>query len=218
MGSAVSSLMGGGGGGLLGAVGGIVGGMFGGPIGAAIGQAVGNMLQEAVGDAVKDGTQQLQQEHGMPSFVADLVKQAVNQTLDGLRDNSVPAETQQAAQDHFGTDMRGVKDAVQKDFVNEVLAARGQQGSEDNGGGGWLQAIAKAMGKTLGDKAGKMVELSQKMSANSSSGNDKAKAQEFNNDMTQFQATGQEYSMLNSVFSTAIKALGEALSAMARKQ
>lgn len=36
--------------------------------------------------------------------------------------------------------------------------------------------------------------------------------------MTQFQATSQEYSMLNNVFSTAIKALGESLSSMARKQ
>src|SRR5687768_3365566 len=211
MGSALNSVMGGGGGGLLSSIGGIVGGIFGGPIGAMIGSAIGNMLQGAVGDAVKDGATELQQEHGMPKFLADLIKQTVDQTIAGLKDKNTSPEADQAAQDHFGADIRDIKNEVQKDFVNEVLAARCQQGNEDNGGGGWLQAIAKAMGKTLGDKAGKMVELSQKMSANSSSGDDKAKAQEFNNDMTQFQATGQEYSMLNSVFSTAIKAIGEAL-------
>ena len=43
-------------------------------------------------------------------------------------------------------------------------------------------------------------------------------AREFNETMTKFQATSQEYSMLNNVFSTAIKALGESLSSMARKQ
>ncbi len=36
--------------------------------------------------------------------------------------------------------------------------------------------------------------------------------------MTEFQATSQEYSMLNNTFSTAIKALGESLGSMARKQ
>src|SRR5262245_3192899 len=98
MGSALNSVMGGsGGGGILGAVGGIVGGIFGGPIGAMIGQAIGNMLQQAIGDATKGAVDQLQKEHGLPKFLADEIKQKVDEVLGQLK-NNVPQDAQQAAQ------------------------------------------------------------------------------------------------------------------------
>jgi hypothetical protein len=223
MSGALNSVMGGGGGGLLGAVGGIVGGMFGGPIGAMIGQALGNMVQDAIGDAMKDGVSQLQQEHGMPKFLADPLKQAIDEALAPLRQR-VDAQAQDAAQEGFGGAVKGLKDDMQQEFVGEVVRQRANGSGEDegDGSGGWLQAIAKAMGKTLGEKAGRLVELSDEMSnLNQKTGDteqDKENANIFNQKMTEFQATSQEYSMLNSVFSTAVKALGEALSAMARKQ
>jgi uncharacterized protein involved in exopolysaccharide biosynthesis len=103
------------------------------------------------------------------------------------------------------------------------------------------------MGEHLGNKAAEMVSLTEQMTeldkgsaaitkkvadagqnvdAGKSKGGDLAAAQsadqanarKFNMLMTQFQATSQEYSMLNNTFSSAIKALGEALSSMARKQ
>lgn len=236
MGSALNSVMGGGGGGLLGAVGGIVGGIFGGPIGAMIGQAIGNMLQEAIGEAVKGAVTELQQEHGMPKFLADLVKHKVDDVIGQLRNNDVPAEAQEAAQGRYGDAMHQFKSEFQQNLVRAVLDGMGGEESKTRGkggkggaaaGGGWLQAIARAMGNTLGDKAAEMVRLSNKMSelnekkaglgAKDTHGNEQ-NAQEFNQTMTQFQATSQEYSMLNNVFSTAIKQLGEALSSMARKQ
>jgi len=113
--------------------------------------------------------------------------------------------------------------------ANLGTVTAGNLSIQSDGAGGWLQAIAKAMGQALGDKAKHLVELSSKMTdlqqAKSTATDPKVKqeedgknAQEFNKTMTEFQATGQEYSMLNSVFSTAIKSLGEALSSMARKQ
>lgn len=226
MGSALNSVVGGGGsGGILGAVGGIVGGIFGGPIGAMIGQAVGNLLQQAIGDALKGTVDHMQQEHGMPKFLADEVKQKIDEVIAGLRNNNVPAEAEQAAQGEFGADVDAVAQEFQQNLTRSLLeSGAAEEGKGGKGGGGWLQAIAKAMGQTLGAKAAKMVELSDKMSelqSKSGSGNvedDKKNANEFNQTMTEFQATSQEYSMLNNVFSTAIKALGEALSTMARKQ
>jgi hypothetical protein len=232
MGSALNSVVGGGGGGLLGSIGGIVGGIFGGPIGAMIGQAVGNLLQEAIGGAVKDTVDHLQKEHGMPKFLGDMIKDKVNEVIGGLKDKNVPAEAEDAAQQHFGNDLQRFQQEFQQNLTRNVLEALGGEetkgkGKGGGGGGGWLQAIAKAMGQTLGDKAAEMVRLSNKMSElNEAKGSidkddtqaNEQNAREFNETMTKFQATGQEYSMLNNVFSTAIKALGEALSTMARKQ
>jgi hypothetical protein len=226
--------MGGSGGGLLGAVGGIVGGIFGGPIGAMIGQAIGNMLQEAIGDALKGAVTQLQKEHGMPGFLADLVRNKADEVIGGLRNNNVPADAQHAAQEHFGDAIAQFQSEFQQNLVKSILQEMGGEEGKASGkgggktaGGGWLQAIARAMGNTLGDKAAEMVRLSNKMSElNEAKGQiskddtqaNEANAREFNQTMTQFQATSQEYSMLNNVFSTAIKALGESLSSMARKQ
>jgi hypothetical protein len=233
MGSALNSVVGGGGGGgIFGAIGGIVGGIFGGPIGAMIGQAIGNMLQQAVGDAVKDTVDHLQKEHGMPKFLGDLVKDKVDEVIGGLKDKNVSPEADDAAKQHFGNDMQRFQQEFQQNLTRNVLEALGGEetkgkGKGGGGGGGWLQAIAKAMGQTLGDKAAEMVRLSNKMSElNEAKGSidkedtqaNEQNAREFNETMTKFQATGQEYSMLNNVFSTAIKALGEALSTMARKQ
>ena len=234
MGSALNSVVGGGNGGILGAIGGIVGGIFGGPIGAMIGQAVGNMLQKAVGDAVKDTVDQMHKEHDMPKFLAEAIKDKVDEVIGKLQDKNVPAQAQDAAQQHFGADMQRFQQEFQQNLARNVLDSLGSEEGKGNakggkgaGGGGWLQAIARAMGQTLGDKAAEMVRLSNKMSElNEAKGSidaddtqaNEQNAREFNETMTKFQATGQEYSMLNNVFSTAIKALGEALSTMARKQ
>lgn len=247
MSGALNSVLGGsGGGGLLGAIGGIVGGAFGGPIGAMIGQAVGNLLQKEVGQAINEGVNDLQQNHGMPKFVGDQIKSTTAQTLAGLRDNSVPADVESAAQQQFGSALTQFRNDFKDEWVASVLSQRGSE-SEGGGGRGWLQAIAKAMGQTLGQKAQDMVRLSGEMSALSdkrsantasyaaenggrkgeqattvgdaiSSRQDQDNAMQFNKLMTEFQATSQEYSLLNNTFTTAIKALGEALGSMARKQ
>ncbi|RTL36325.1 MAG: hypothetical protein EKK53_23190 [Burkholderiales bacterium] len=262
MGSAVSSIFGGGGaGGILGAVGGIVGGIFGGPIGSMIGQAVGNLLNQAIGQAFNQAIDTLVHDHGMPKFLGDEVKAKAGEALGGLLNPDVSHEATNAARDQFGASINEFRQNLAADMTDRILANLGkkaasgdQAGTVGKGGkaagGGWLQAIAAAMGAALGDKAAEMVSLSEKMTAlNNKSAEtsktlqdtataagadpksqvkaaaaktaesaDQKNARDFNLAMTQFQATSQEYSMLNNVFSTAIKALGESLSSMARKQ
>ncbi|MDT9000934.1 hypothetical protein RQP53_16780 [Paucibacter sp. APW11] len=255
MGSAVSSVFGGGGaGGILGAVGGIVGGVFGGPIGSMIGQAVGNLLNQAIGQAFNQVVDNLVSNHGMPKFLGDEVKAKVGDTLGRLQ-HQVPDAATNAAKDHFGSAIQEFQHNFANDLTAAILKALGKKasgadGSDGSGGApagkGWLQAIARAMGEHLGDKAAEMVSLSEQMTAldKESAGTtkavadagakldqggkggalagaqsqDQANARKFNQLMTQFQATSQEYGMLNNTYSSAIKALGEALSSMARKQ
>jgi len=257
MGSAVSSVFGGGGaGGILGAVGGIVGGIFGGPIGSMIGQAVGNLLNDAIGKALNSALDDLVNNHGMPKFLGDEVKAKFGDVLGGLH-QQVPDEVTNAAKDHFGPAIHEFQRNFADEMTSSILKHLGQSalGSDSSigrkgggkAGGGWLQAIAAAMGEHLGNKAAEMVSLTEQMTAldkgsakitqqvaaagqklddgKSKGGElegaksaDQANARKFNMLMTQFQATSQEYSMLNNTFSSAIKALGEALSSMARKQ
>ncbi|MDR7270946.1 hypothetical protein J2X20_003604 [Pelomonas saccharophila] len=236
MGSAVSSVFGGGGsGGILGAIGGIVGGIFGGPLGAMIGQAIGGMLQQAIGNGANSAVDTLVKEHGMPKFLGEEVKGTISKTIAGQLQQSqqgVSHEAQGAAQQNFG----GAIKQWESDFANQIvqgvldqLRAQGggsTKGSKGATGGGWLQAIASVMGQALGNKAKEMVNLSQqindasaaKAKAKNGSEEQAKQADEFNKLMTQFQATSQEYNYLNSVFTTALKGLGEALSSMARKQ
>lgn len=236
MGSAVSSVFGGGGsGGILGSLGGIVGGIFGGPIGAMIGQAIGGMLQQAIGGGLNSAVDTLVKEHGMPKFLGDEVKGTIGRVMGQQQAQSqqgVSAEAQATAQQNFG----GAVQQWQNDFASQIVQGvldqlRSQGGGNGKGsakasGGGWLQAIASVMGSALGSKAKEMVNLSQqindasaaKAGAKAGSSEQSEQADKFNKLMTEFQATSQEYNYLNSVFTTALKGLGEALSTMARKQ
>lgn len=223
MGSAVSSVFGGGGaGGILGAVGGIVGGIFGGPMGAMIGQAIGNMLQQAVGDSTKQAVDVLQQQHGLPKFLADEIKTKIDGALQQLHAHGVEPQAQAQAQHAVGDWMSNFIQGAAKQIVDEVTKQLKDEGKTGAASAeSWLVTIAKAMGKTMGDRAGKLVDLSQRI-ANTSTGGDnnaqQAAAKQMQMLNAEFQATSQEFSLLQNTFSTAIKAIGEAMSSIARKQ
>lgn len=97
--------------------------------------------------------------------------------------------------------------------------------SQKGGASNWLVAMARAMGEALGNQAGKMIELTQEMKESTAQEIDDddtqaqtQQAQEFNMLMTEYQAQSQMYNMLSSSYATAIKAIGEGLAGLARKQ
>jgi hypothetical protein len=140
MSGALSSVLGGSGGGsILGDIGGIIGMEFG-PIGSMIGEAIGNMLQQAVTSAVSQAGDQLQQESGMPPFVNSMIKDAAN-TQASQNQAQVPADVQQHAQDKYGS--------IIADMTNQMGAAiasgAAHHHKDKDGAGGWLEAIAEAM-------------------------------------------------------------------------
>jgi hypothetical protein len=228
MGSAVSSVLGGGGsGGILGAVGGIVGGIFGGPIGSMIGQAIGNMLQQAIGDATKQAVDTLQKEHGMPKFLANEVKSKIDGIIGGLL-QPVSAEAAQQAAKHVGDNFESFKNDFAQSLVKMVVdqmkedressqnGGGSSSGSKSAKGGSWLEALAKAMGASLGDKAAKMVELSNRV-ADTAGGEGKEAAKANTEATLELQGASQMFSLMQNAFSAAIKAIGEGLSQAARK-
>lgn len=238
----------GGQGGLLGTIGGIAGSFFGGPIGGMIGSELGNMLQDAIGGSIKDATKTLQREDGMPGFLADQIGDQVDQVLGGMRNPDVDGATSEHCQDKFGGVMKNFQDDLTKTILDIVRSQMGGKDEEGNGkcggkksSGSWMQAIAKAMGQVIGEKASKMVTLSNEISQLSSGKNGKKEGAgegageagadvDTNNDSqadqaaqaqqknTEFQATSQEFNLLSTTFSTAMKALGESMASIARKQ
>jgi hypothetical protein len=235
MSGALSSVFGGGGGSILGDIGGIIGMEFG-PIGSMIGEAIGNMVQQAVSGALSDAVDQLQQQHGMPPFLGNMVKDKANEFATENQAN-VPADVQQSAQDQYGPEMQDLQ-AQLGAFIASSASEKHKASGGSSHGGSWLEAIAAAMGEALGKQADRMVALSDKMSAempagssgssgtgggtptNTTSGSptsNNSQASQFNKDMTDFQAVSQQYSILQNTFSTALKGLGEALQGMARK-
>ena len=180
--------------------------------------------QQQVDDANKDWKEQ---------FIDDLVKQILQDVRTAMGQDSKTGSSSEKG---------GAEGS--SDSTSTVAPSSPRTDEEDDAGsgtGGWLQAIAKAMGNAMGNKAAKLVELSQAMekateepAAGGATGGEGGsggvsadtaaktaegeKAREFNKLNAQFQATSQEYSILSNAFSTALKALGEALVGMARKQ
>lgn len=198
----------------------------------ALATSLANLVSGAVGQALKGAVDQLMQQSGLPKFLGEAVKQMVDSTVPGLNQES-DAQADQATQGAFGEDMQSLTNELTESIVKNAQAImqqdKGDGRSSRSGGKGssgktassWLEAIALAMGEAAGNKAAKMVELSNKLKELSSAGGsekDQQKAaKEMNAVNAQFQAVSQEFNMLQSAFSTAIKSLGEGLAQMARK-
>ncbi len=229
---AIGGLLGGGGAGGIGSLlGGIGGNLIGGPIGGMIGSTLGSMVDDAVGNATKDASRQLVREDGMPKFIDDLVQTKVDDVMAGLTLVKPHGDTKTHCEQEYGDIFKdfqneltqAIVSAVRNEIKSNADATDGTSGSKSSGGS-WLQAIARAMGTVMGEKASKMVELSQKIQAQTAAKSEGSKedqmaaaseAQKLN---TEFQATGQEFNLLQTTFSTAIKTMGEGMASIARKQ
>lgn len=187
----------------------------------ALASSAMNLISQCVGSAVNQAAQQLTQECGMPKFLADIVGKVVKDVLQDLCKPPADHNCHQACQDKIGGQLR--------DFAQELgksIATATRQfmdcGDEENGGvkggkggGNWLVAMAKAMGKVAGEHAKKLADLSDQI--NSLQGGNGDQAQQASQLQSQMQAEGQMFGMLQSAFSNVLKSIGEGMSTMARK-
>jgi hypothetical protein len=224
MGSALNQVFGGGG--IMGAVVNLASMAFP-PLGIAT--SLANMVTQGVGQAVNQAAQSLIKECGMPKFLGEAIGKIVKEAL---KDLTKPSDSgcDEAAGKNFADDIKNFTQDLMKSILDGAKSimeqdkgdGKGSKGA--NGGkkaGSWLEAIAIAMGEAAGNKAAKMVELSNKLKELSSAGGDEQAqqqaAKEMNSVNAQFQAASQEFNMLQSAFSNAIKAIGEGMAQMARK-
>lgn len=195
----------------------------------ALATSLANLVTQAVGQAVMSAVTQLVAS-GMPKFLGEAISQMVQNVVSNLTQSS-DEQADSAVGSNFSGDIKSLTEELTEAIVKNAQALMAQDKGDGKSSAGksgkksatsWLEAIALAMGEAAGNKAAKMVELSNKLAdLSSAGGSEKAQqqaAKEMNAVNAQFQATSQEYNMLQTAFSTAIKAIGEGLSAMARKQ
>jgi hypothetical protein len=115
-----------------------------------------------------------------------------------------------ASPSEIGEQQRTFQDAMLKmagDAMETEEAKDAKAGAKGgSGGGGWLRAIARAMGEAADKTATKLEQDAAKL--------DNATPSQ----SAEYQADAQAFSMLMGSINTALKAIGEALSTMARKQ
>lgn len=201
--------------------------------------ASANLVNSIMGNATKQATQQLNQQDGMPKFIMDEVNKAVDKVLKQYQGPTDP-ECQQKLNDGTKSDADKTIDDLVKKIVENVRKQIEDEGKDNTadarcggkGGkksaGSWLQKIAQALGEVLGEKAAKMVELSDKVSkaadaqkdaaGTKDEKDDKEAAAEMTKAQTELQGVSQEYKLLSETISTVVKGIGEALSTLGRKQ
>lgn len=106
--------------------------------------------------------------------------------------------------------------ASMTNYLTDQAAEEGGEASgEGEGASNWLVAIAKALGEKMGEIAGKMVELTDQLQT--LGGESAEDAQEFNKVVMELQGQSQMYGMISQAANTVVKAIGEGMSAVARK-
>lgn len=214
----------GGGGNFLSSIGSIVGGIFGGPIGAMIGQLAGQLLSSAFSQAVD----QLPVDQGFKDLINAGFKAGMGDTQGAIADansfiedlgksmggsQSDISSMQRSLEDFKGEITKLFTDALARDAIEKEEEGSGQcsgnaakTGGSAGGGAGWLRAMAEALGKQCDELADEMQEAVDNIDKEDPS------------TMVEFQTISQQFSMLMNSTTTAIKTIGEAMTAVGRKQ
>ncbi|HNR90899.1 MAG TPA: EscF/YscF/HrpA family type III secretion system needle major subunit [Dokdonella sp.] len=214
----------GGGGNFLSSIGSIVGGIFGGPIGAMVGQLAGQLLSSVV-DQVID---QLPVDQAFKDLISAGFKAGMGDVGGAIQDANQFIEDLGRSMGGSQSDISSMQRSLE-DFRNEVrdlftqaLAREAiekeeegsgqcsgkttQRGGTAGGGAGWLRAMAEALGKQCDQLADELQEAVDNIDKEDPS------------TMVEFQTISQQFSMLMNATTTAIKTIGEAMTAVGRKQ
>jgi type III secretion apparatus needle protein len=214
----------GGGGNFLSSIASIVGGIFGGPIGAMIGQLAGQLLSSAFSQAVD----QLPVDQGFKDLINAGFKAGMGDTQGAIADansfiedlgksmggsQSDISSMQRSLEEFKGEITKLFTDALARDAIEKEEEGSGQcsgnaakTGGTAGGGAGWLRAMAEALGKQCDELADEMQEAVDNIDKEDPS------------TMVEFQTISQQFSMLMNSTTTAIKTIGEAMTAVGRKQ
>jgi hypothetical protein len=157
--------------------------------------------QQSVGGAVRSFTQQM----NLRPSDAGRIERELNRFADKAVDN--------------------MSKAIDSYFEKMAKKPKGAGGDDDEVGGSWLVAYAKAMGKVLDKKAfdiqtqsDKVVAATKKQEGVKTDSEEYKKAQsEMMGANTLLQALSQEMNILSNAATTAIKTVGEAQTTIARK-
>ncbi len=199
-----------------------IGGMLGGPIGMLVAELAKQVMttivdqvidQLPIDQSLKDLMQAgfhagLGDYQGALQNIGEAIE-AFGQELGGSQSDI--ADMLRAA-DQFQSTMEDVLGSLAQtiiesaDDVEDGGGASSSRGGNKTGAPGWLYALAEVMGKKLDETAHEMQRLAE------------AVDKEDPSTATDFQVASQQFSILMNTTATALKSIGEAMTAAARKQ
>jgi hypothetical protein len=210
----------------------IFGSMLGGPLGAIIAQA----LQQVVSQVVQEIIQKAGEQLGLPQQFIDMAQGAAAGAMGDAQ--GATRNLQEAIQGFVaatgatgaaaGNLQREATDSVQS-FIDqqaaEMARAVGQEASESNGSGGGsavnakgsvLMRIAMALGRAMDNKVDQMgAKATELESMGEITGKNTSKYNALSAEMS---ALGQELKIVGEALNNTLKAIGDASSALARRQ
>jgi len=174
------------------------------------------VIKAAVSAVGQQVIQQLGEKLGLPQPVIDVAKGALASATgtQGLPNNIGGLVQMLAQQNNLSPVQQGNLQRTLEGILDQITTAtatsREFKEAQATGGKSWLMAIAEALGRT----ADKLATEMDQMASDLGNSTDKTRA----SDNIKFGAKTQEFGQFFNSANTVIKALGEALSAGARKQ
>jgi hypothetical protein len=200
--------------------------------GATLALTAANIGMDLIGDAVKGAGKQLCQELGMPKFLQDIIGKVVDDVIGKNRQPSNPECDRACGNDRGVQDCK--RDLIQEliqglvDRVKDEIKGDGCEKGEKGGKGGassWLVALAKALGEVAGDKAAKMVQLSNELTKLNDEGQGLEKGSKEAEDnarksvslQSELNGVSKEFQQFMETINTVVKGIGDGLTSVARK-
>lgn len=186
--------------------------------------SLSNLFTQTLGQALNAGIDILQQQFGLPKFVADLAKGIVDKFVSAKQHVTDPA-VDQFVQDQVGDKAQAWGTDFTQQFVNDVVdKMKSKATSKKATAGSWLEAIALAMADAMAAKAGKMIDLADKIKTlseqkidQSDTNAQKKNAGELQVANAQMNAAGKEFELLTNTMKSMVDSIGNALAQAARK-
>jgi len=138
--------------------------------------AAGNLLRQVVGEGIKMGIDFLCDKLGMPKFLGNALKQAVDQILEKQHqpcDPNVQNAVNNSVKEDANDQIKNIADQLLKQ-VQDILKGRTEkettEGCDRAGNKGkisaksWIAILAEALGKVQGAKMQEMIQLTNKVS------------------------------------------------------
>lgn len=170
------------------------------------GSEAGNLTSAAFHDAFGSGFQ------GVDGWGSDPLTSAANAAINAANHQGVNGAYTGDADRARNDLQKAFSDAINDEALMRALKS-GSDKDADGASDSWLVAIAKAMGKMLGNQAQRLVDLTNEMSKHTG----KNDAQQFQQLNAEFSAQSQMFGILSNSFSNSIKTIGDGLTTIARK-
>jgi hypothetical protein len=180
---------------------------------------VQNALSNTQANGIFDGIKDAVSQSGLSDVVKNILNNAVNQAQSEFQPQETTGACQQAVDEAFGGHAKEQGREIGNNLVNSIMNECDDEKTKGKGAESWLVVLAKGMAKIAGQHLGKMIEAQKEMEKSSEgSGSDQDKANEFTKQQGIFQAESKLFSMAIEATSTALKAVGDGLASLARKQ